>query len=121
HPELGVDVRQVARDRPLAEKQRRGDLPVRTALCDQACDAALGCGQPFRARPPADAPELRMRLLDPAGRAELLETGERGADRVTRRAFLPGAPQNDSERQQRSRPTEAVFDLLVLRHCEPEK
>ena len=57
--ELGVDVGQVARDRPLAEEQRGGDLPVRPALGDERGDAALGRRQPFLARAPADPARAR--------------------------------------------------------------
>src|SRR5689334_18489258 len=35
NPELRVDVRQMACDRPLAQKERGGNLPVRAALGDE--------------------------------------------------------------------------------------
>ena len=52
--ELGIDVSQVAGNRPLAQEQRRGDLPVRPALGNQGGDAMLGRRQPLLARAAAD-------------------------------------------------------------------
>ena len=62
-------MRQVARDRPLAEEQRGGDLPVRAALGDEGGDAALRRGQSLLARAPADPPELGARLRRPRSAA----------------------------------------------------
>src|SRR5262245_16495699 len=78
HAELGVDVREMARDRPLAEEQGGRDLAVRLALGDQHGHAPLGGGQPTFSRTAADAAELVARLVDPRRCADLLEAGERG-------------------------------------------
>ena len=65
HAELGVDVGQVAGDRPLRDEKRGGDLPIRTAFCDQGGDPPLGGREPFFAPAPADVSELAASLLDP--------------------------------------------------------
>ena len=53
HAELGIDMRQVAGHRPLAEEQRRSHLTVRATLGHQDGNPALGGRQPVsRVRPP---------------------------------------------------------------------
>ncbi len=77
HAELGVDVRQMARDRPFAEEERRRDFPVRSTFRDEGSDASLGRRQPLLARSSADMSKLAPSLLGPACRPELLEGVER--------------------------------------------
>ena len=101
-------------NRPLAQEQRRRNLPVRSSLAHERSDANLGGCQPFLSRAPTDATKLAARPLDPGGRAKLLEAAERSADRVAGRALLPRPPADDPEREQRARPAEEIADLLVL-------
>src|SRR5262245_45886157 len=108
HAELGVDVREVARDRALAEEQGGGDLPVRLPLGDEDGDTLLGGGQPFLPRAPADPSELVARPRAPARGADLLERVERRRDCVARRALLPFAAADDAEREQRAAASEDV-------------
>src|ERR1700736_6311636 len=115
HSELGVDVGQVARYRPLAEEQCGGYFPIRPTLRNQGGDAALGRRQPFLACAPPDASELVTRLADPGDSPELLKAAERFADRVAGAALLACAPVDDPKRKQRSRAAEGITDLLVLR------
>ena len=58
HAELGVDMGQVGRDRPLAEEERGGDLAVRSPLGDEFGDAALGWRQALCPAAAADPSEL---------------------------------------------------------------
>jgi len=67
YAELGIDVGQVAGDRPLAEEECGCHFPVRSTVDNQGGDAALGRRQPFLARSPANASELGTRLPDPGG------------------------------------------------------
>src|SRR5439155_4279411 len=115
HAELGVDVGQVTGDRPLAEEQGGGDLPVRPAVGDQGGDSAFGRGQPFLAPAPGNPSELAARLGRPAGGADDLERFESCLDGVAGRPLLPCAPTNDAECKERSSPAEGIADLLVLR------
>src|SRR4051812_38062639 len=115
HAELGVDVSQVAGDRPLAEEQRGGDLAIGAALGNEDRHAALGRRQPFLARAPADAAELLLRLLDPDQCAEALEAVERREDRLAGRTLLPRAAMDDAECKQRAGVTVGISDGFVLR------
>src|SRR5918994_7100818 len=66
HSELGVDAGQVARHRPLAEEELGRDLPIRSSLGDEFRYASFGRRQALDACAPTDAPELGMRLFNPA-------------------------------------------------------
>ena len=90
---------QVAGDRPLAEEQRGGNLPVGLPLGNQGGDAALGGRQAQLARAPTDASELIACLLDPGRSPKLLEAAERLVDRVASGALQPCAPTDDAERK----------------------
>src|SRR5687768_8975235 len=72
HAELGVDVGQVARHRPLAEEERRGDLPIRPSLGDEIRNAPLGRCQTLASGAATDAPELAPHLVHPARGAKAL-------------------------------------------------
>src|SRR5688572_24408126 len=65
HSELGVDVGQVARDGPLAEKEGGGDLAIRLSLSDKICHAAFGRRQTLDTCTPTDPPELGARACRP--------------------------------------------------------
>ncbi len=106
---------QVRLDRPLADKERGGDFAVGAGFRDERGDAALCRRQALDARPPADPAELRACLLGPCRRPELLELVERRADRVASGAFLPLAPADDTEREQRASASEAISGMFVLR------
>src|SRR5262245_3212293 len=84
HAELRVDVRQMARHRPLAEKQGGGDLLIRPTLGDKGGDATLRGREPLLARAAADAAELRPSFRRPDGRADRLEPVERRLDCAAR-------------------------------------
>ena len=73
--ELGVDVRQVARDCALAEKQRSGDLLVGEALGHKRGDATFGLGELiFVCRWAAsDASQLGTRFGRPQRRGQPVE------------------------------------------------
>ena len=91
-------LRQVARDRALTEEQCRGDLTVRSAVRNQHGDAAFGRREPVGVRAAADAAKLLARLLDPAGRAERLEAGQRLLDRLPGRPLLPRSSPDHAHR-----------------------
>src|SRR5207247_2134209 len=103
---------------PLSEQQLVGHLAVRAASADKGRDAPLGRRQSFLARPPADPSELVARSLDPGRRSEILELGERGADRVTGSPLLPCAPEDHAQREQRASASEDIADLVVPRDRE---
>src|SRR5215203_2239592 len=117
HSELRVDVGQVARHRPLAEEERRGDLPIRLSAGDEVRDAALGRCQTFYTCTPTDPSELGARPCRPAHGPQLRELGERRLDRLAGCALLPRAPPDEAQREQRPRAAERVPDRLVLRDC----
>jgi len=82
--ELQIDTRQRRLDGVLGEEEGCRDLPVGTALGDQARDPSLGLRQlAARGRPPADTRQLGARLLGPERRTEALEA---------RACFLEGGP-----------------------------
>ena len=89
NPELGVDVRQMACNRPLAEKERGGDLPVRPALGDEGRNSLLGRCQPAFVCAPSDAPELVMGLSRPRWMRRAARS--RGARPGARRGLRPSA------------------------------
>src|SRR5262249_11550248 len=118
--QLGVDVRQVARDRPLAQEERGGDLAVPAALGDENRDPALGRRQPFLAPAAADPPDLLPRSRDPGRGAESLEAVERRAQGLFGAALLPLAPPDRAEREQRPGAAVRIAEPLVPRYCLPE-
>src|SRR5512132_511974 len=117
YAELGVNVRQVARHRPLGEEQRGGHFSVRPAVGDERGDATLRGRQSLLARTPTDPSVLATCLLDPSTRSELLEAYERSADRVAGGALLPRASEDGAQGEQRSRSSEGIPNLLVARDC----
>jgi hypothetical protein len=72
--ELAVDLREVPRDRVRAQAELGGHLAVAAAGDDELDDPPLGLRElSVRGGAPADAPQLRARLLQPEARAEPLE------------------------------------------------
>ncbi len=87
---------------------------VRPSATRAATRRSAAVSPSSRVRPPMLS-ELAARLLDPGGRAELLEAVERRLDRLAGGALLPCAPADDAERKQRTGPAEGIPDALVLR------
>jgi hypothetical protein len=114
HSQLGVDVGEVAGNRPFSEEQCSGDFPVRSTLGNQGGDATLRRGQALLVHAPADASELGQRPPDPGGRPELLEAAERGGNRVAGGALHPCPSSDGAERKRGSSAAEGIADLLVL-------
>ena len=105
----------MACNRPLAEKERGGDLPVRPALGDEGRNSLLGRCQPAFVCAPSDAPELVMGLLDPGGCAKPLEAAERGLERGAGCGLLPVASSSDAECEKGARMSVGIAGRLVLR------
>jgi hypothetical protein len=111
--ELCVDVRQVTRDRALAEEERGGDLTVRSPLGDEFGDPLLGRCQPLLPSAAADASELGLGSLDPGRGTELLESFERLGDRITSPALLPGATANHAQSEESTGLSIKIAELVV--------
>jgi hypothetical protein len=120
HAELGVDVGQVARYRPLAEEQCGRDFAVGSTLGNQRRDAALGRRQPRLAPAPGDAAELGARFCRPQGGADRLEPFDSRLDRLAGSLFLAAATPERAKRQEYPRAPERIADRLILGERPPE-
>src|SRR6266536_6157579 len=105
----------MALDRPVADKERGGDLTVGQPFRDERRDATLGRRKRVRRkRPTADSAQLHASLFRPERGAQVLEDTQGGAERLPRRAQLLRAPLRGSLRKQRARKLERVFGSGVL-------
>ena len=101
-------------DRPIGEKERRGDLLVRPAERDERSDTLL-CRRERAGsrRAPADALQLGSGALRPERCADSLEDGERLLERRSRFASPLQPPLRGAEREQRTTAVERELDLCV--------
>src|SRR6478735_2075300 len=121
HVELRVDVRQVAGNGALPEKERRRDLPVRLPLRNENRDPALALRQvAARRRAAPDPAELGAGLVRPERRAETLEDGLR----CPQRRACVGAPLRPplcrAKRKERPGVLERIRRSGVLSECRLE-
>ena len=114
--ELGVDVRQVARDCALAEKQRSGDLLVGAALGHKRGDATFGLGELiFVCRWAAsDASQLGTRFGRPQRRGQPVENLLGAFEVRARGRALLGASLVGAESEESAGVLERVLRPLVL-------
>jgi hypothetical protein len=101
-------------DRPFPHGECGSDFAIGTGFSDERGDPPLGRRQALDTRPTTDVAELRARLFDPRPRPELLEFIERRTDRVAGSALLALTSSDDTEREQRPSPSEAICGMLML-------
>ena len=115
HAELGVDVRQVACDRPLAEEQRGGDLAVRPALRDELGDAPLGRRQALARASARRSGRARRAPARPSVAAPSSSKPSRAASIASRAARFCRARRRTTPSASSARALpERVADRLVL-------
>jgi len=114
-------VGQVRLDRPFPHRQGGSDFSIGTGFSDERGYPPLGRRQALDTRPTTDVAELGACLLGPHPRPEPLELIERRTDRVAGSALLALTPTDDTEREQRASPSEAICGMLMLRDGVLEK
>src|SRR5260370_38022244 len=114
--ELGVDVRQVARDCALAEKQRSGDLLVGAAIGHKRGDATFGLRELILLCrwAASNAGQLGAGLGSPQGRGQAVEDLQGAFEVRARGCALLGASLGGAEGEQRARVLEGGLRPLVL-------
>src|SRR6266849_8795342 len=114
--ELGVDVRQVARDCALAEKQRSGDLLVGAALGHKRGDATFGLGELIYVCrwAASDASQLGTRFGRPQRRGQPVENLLGAFEVRARGRALLGASLVGAESEESAGVLERVLRPLVL-------